>query len=69
MKTQQKASWEDLNIRCRGCGVWGQYPVEWLNLGPQDRAYLEDGHRCQACWEKEEDERYYRQGVGELLGY
>ena len=55
-------------ISCEKCGSWEPMPEEWKDLNPADLTYALDGYQCQSCWNAEEDEKYYRNGMAEMNG-
>ena len=55
-------------ISCEKCGSWEPMPKEWQGMKDSDINYLCDGYLCEKCWNAEEDEKYYRNGMAEMNG-
>jgi hypothetical protein len=54
-------------LHCKKCLGWFIYPKEFLLIKSEhDRIFMEEGWRCESCWNREEREKKYRHGMGEL---
>ena len=62
MKTDKR------EIRCIDCKEIEPFPEEWLDLNPNDQAYLEDGFRCERCQIEKEQRDYFNSGMAEMDG-
>jgi len=58
---------ENKEIKCRSCGKWEPYPIEWKEFNQADQDYLTDGYICEICWQKESEDSYFRNGIAELI--
>jgi len=58
----------DKEIVCTKCGNREPMPECFKELKQRDLDYALDGYLCEKCWNAEEDEKYYRNGMAEMNG-